>query len=430
MTSRQILTWLSLLIAAAALPTMAVAQLGLPNVPAARVDGALGQIRGLLDPVFDQLPERQLADALRRARLDRLEDFVRDNAAFVEFDGERDPAVRGVLVVVDMTQEQIAIAQSAGFRLIETETIGGLDMGFARFSVPDGQNLKRAQKRLEKLLPDAVIDADNIYFKGGTMRSDAAATNIGQAATGRGIKIGLIDGGVAANRSLSNAIQQKGFARDAPRPSDHGTAVAALMVGHSSPKGVAPDARLMVADVYGSDPAGGNATAIARALGWLTAQGVSVINISLTGPDNVLLHRAIERAQGKGVLIVAASGNDGPAAPPSYPAAQRAVIAVTAVDGKLRALPEAQRGKHIVFAAPGAEMASLSASGRLEAVRGTSFAAPLVAARLAQYYPEADISNITPALRALIATAKDLGKKGRDPVYGHGLICEGCGTAQ
>src|SRR3546814_2197624 len=103
----------------------------------------------------------------------------------------------------------------------------------------------------------------------------------------------------------------------------------------------------------GSERAGCRAGAIARALGWLVQRGAAVTTISLVGPDNKLLATAVSRAQQRGMLIVAAVGNDGPAAPPAYPASYKGVFAVTGVDSRNRALPEAGRALHIDFAAPG-----------------------------------------------------------------------------
>ena len=60
-------------------------------------------------------------------------------------------------------------------------------------------------------------------------------------------------------------------------------------------------------------------------------------------------------------------------------------------------------------------------------VRGTSFAAPLVAGRLALRYPAPAVDRIGPAVAALVMEAHDLGKRGRDEIYGHGLICGDCG---
>jgi subtilisin family serine protease len=108
-----------------------------------------------------------------------------------------------------------------------------------------------------------------------------------------------------------------------------------------------------------------------------------VINISLVGPSNLLLARAIEQVRGRGIQVVAAVGNDGPAAPPQYPASYPGVVAVTGVDSNGRALIEAGKATHLDFAAPGADMAAALPGQGYAKVRGTSFAAPLAAARLA-----------------------------------------------
>ena len=124
---------------------------------------------------------------------------------------------------------------------------------------------------------------------------------------------------------------------------------------------------------------------------------------------------------------MAAVGNDGPAAPPRYPAAYKGVIGVTGVDLRERALPEAGIATPVDFAAPGAGIKGASPDGKLVGLRGTSFAAPLVAARLLSYYPTANISQIEAAVNGLIREAKDLGKKGPDKIYGNGLVCGQCG---
>ncbi|HEU4809030.1 MAG TPA: S8 family serine peptidase, partial [Sphingomicrobium sp.] len=104
-------------------------------------------------------------------------------------------------------------------------------------------------------------------------------------------------------------------------------------------------------------------------------------------------------------------GNDGPAAPPQYPASYTGVIAITAVDSRGRALPEAGRARHIDFAAPGADMAAALPRGGYARVRGTSFAAPLAAARL--------LAVGSPARLAKEARPG----KGR---VGRGIVCGAC----
>jgi subtilisin family serine protease len=184
-----------------------------------------------------------------------------------------------------------------------------------------------------------------------------------------------------------------------------------------------------VADVYGSGPTGGSAAILARALSWLAESRTAVINISLVGPPNRVLEAAVKGLTARGHLLVAAVGNDGPAARPLYPAAYPDVVAVTAVDGRGRVLLEAGRGEHVDFAAPGADMAAAHPAGGFAPVRGTSFAAPLVAGELARRLQAPDPAAAGAALNGLTRAASDAGARGRDRIYGAGLVAADRRTA-
>lgn len=228
----------------------------------------------------------------------------------------------------------------------------------------------------------------------------------------------MVDGGVASHPSLARAaIEQRGFASGGPKPTGHGTAIASLLVGSDGVfSGAARGRPLLVADVYGGQAAAGSAEAIVNGLAWLAQRNVEVVNISLVGPPNQLLQRGVDALRARGILVVAAVGNDGPAAPPLYPASYPGVIAVTGVDARDRALLEAGRASHLDFAAPGADMAAAAPGRGYSVVRGTSFAAPLVAARLALAGGDAP--------RAL-ATVSAEARPGRGEV-GRGVVCEDC----
>lgn len=398
-----------------------MAQIGVPSV---RLPDATRNLPSLpdvgIEPLIavERLPEQ--------LRLDRITRLLRDHGDRVELDRAGQPAVRGILVATGVDDAMIERAAKKGFRLLDRDRIKGLDLQIVRFRIPGGRSLARAQKQLAKLLPGAAVDVDNIYFAsgaGGPLPGTALATSI---APGKA-SLGLIDGGVAAHPSVAGRVEQRGFAAGAPAASRHGTAVASLLIGTGAVRGAAAGQRLLAADVYGTDPAAGSASAIARALGWLVQNRVAVTTVSLVGPDNKLLAMAVSRAQARGMLIVAAVGNDGPAAPPAYPASYRGVLAVTGVDTRNRGLPEAGRALHVDFAAPGDAVLAATGSHSAERLRGTSFAAPLVAGRLARLYPTPAIDRIAPAIAALVIEARDLGKKGRDKIYGHGLICGTCG---
>ena len=147
-----------------------------------------------------------------------------------------------------------------------------------------------------------------------------------------------------------------------------------------------------------------------------------MVNISLVGPANRVLERAVRALVDRGHLLVAAVGNDGPAAPPLYPAAYPGVVGVTGIGAQRRVLPEAAQGPQVAFAAPGADLMAGQAGERGQrAVRGTSYDAPQVARLLARLLPRPDPAAAQQALLRLQAVAIDLGAPGRDDVYGWGL---------
>jgi subtilisin family serine protease len=196
----------------------------------------------------------------------------------------------------------------------------------------------------------------------------------------------MIDGGVDARHSAfsSTRIVARSFAGSASAPaSAHGTAIASLLAGTDKNfSGYAPGATVYAADVFGGEPAGGSAAEIALALNWLAENKIAVANISLAGPPNALLAAAVKAFVDSGHVLVAASGNDGPAAPPNYPAAYPSVIGVTAIDAAHHFALDANRNA-ARFAALGVNVRAAALPSGYGAASGTSYASPLVAARFA-----------------------------------------------
>ena len=346
---------------------------------------------------------------LRRLRLDEL---IRTNRATVENDGSGLPVRRGIVAVLNPDPVGLQSALRAGFRIAADEPDPNLGLRVVSLAVPNGMSAKAGLKLLQRVAPQLEADFDHLFEPAGGSLAPIAGAAAAFQGGGGSRAIGMIDGGVASHPSLAGkSIEQNGFA-GAPQPTGHGTAVASLLVGSQGPfRGAATGAQLLVADVYGGNRAAGSATAIVEALGWLSGHRLQVINISLVGPPNRLVQRAIQAVQSRGIEVVAAVGNDGPAAPPQYPASYPGVIAVTAVDAGGRALPEAGKATHLDFAAPGADMAAAIPGNGYTRVRGTSFAAPLAAARL--------LATGSPV--ALAAEARP--GKGR---VGRGIVCGPC----
>lgn len=349
------------------------------------------------------------------------------------------PAVRGQVVAINPDPAVLTTARKAGFAVIAEEVIEGLDMRSVTLRTPRGVSVQRSLAQLARLAPGAEFAANHLHRQSGAAAADGSsgpstgATALAQGTTSAGADrraapsgsaIGIIDGGVARHASLPGAVEQRGFSSGGPKPDAHATAIASLAVGRGPVRGAAPGAPLLVADIYGSDPAGGNALALVRALGWMAVRKTPVVVVSLVGPANQLVARGVAEAQARGILLVAPVGNGGPAAPLAYPASYPGVIAVTGVDGRNRALIEAGRSLHLDYAAPGADMAAANLTGGLAAVRGTSFAAPFVAGRL--YH--AVVAGGSPLSR-LNEEAVDLGSPGPDRVHGRGLVCGMCRTS-
>lgn len=371
------------------------------------INPTLDSVRGLPQPLVEAG-----ADTLLELRRLRHRTLIREHARELEPDQSGQPVRRGQLVAINPDPASLRAAAAAGFRVSGHQVVPDLAMTTVFLTVPRGLSARDALKRLHRAAPRLEVDFDHLFEPAGGALMPVSGALAASAAAGGGMRIGVIDDGVAAHPSMAGAsIEQHGFA-GSPSPTGHGTAVASLLVGSDGPfRGAARGASLFVADVYGGNRAAGSATSVVRALGWLAAKRPQVINISLVGPSNAIVARAVQQVRARGIQIVAAVGNDGPAAPPQYPASYPGVVAVTAVDARGQALLEAGRAAHLDFAAPGADMAAALPGQGYAKVRGTSFAAPLAAARLAA-------AGSVPALAGEA-------RPGRGRV-GRGIVCGPC----
>ncbi|MEO0141258.1 MAG: S8 family serine peptidase, partial [candidate division WOR-3 bacterium] len=166
---------------------------------------------------------------------------------------------------------------------------------------------------------------------------------------------------------------------------------------------------------------------IAEAILWAADSGLHVINMSLGGTSSsAVLRNACDTAFARGVLLLAASGNNG-ANYILYPAAYESVIAVGATDSTNNLWGNSNYGDEQELVAPGVDIISIMPYGNLFygeylTVSGTSMACPHaagVAALVKAQFPGMTNSDIRQRLRE---TSVDLGDPGWDMYYGYGKV--------
>ena len=402
--------------------TSAQAQLGLPRIGLPSVSRELPR---LTDAPLPELLQNSVP--LQSLRLSTVSDLLRNHRDVLEADPAGEPVRRQELLLISPASAVVDAALAMGMVVVREQNLTALELRQLVLLVPAGLSTAVALARLRAIDPQLDADYNHIYTRSGDVRAAAAAPmQDGDASTTTARRVGLIDGGVdRQHAALRQASIEAWGCKGAAVPSAHGTAVASLLVGRDGAfAGVTPQSALYAADIYCEQPAGGAAEDIALALAWMAQRNVGVINISLVGPANKLLERAVQAMIRKGHLIVAAVGNDGPAAPPLYPASYAGVIGVTGVWPTRRVLPEAAQGPQVTLAAPGADLAVARSGGGYAVARGTSFAAPLVAGLLAESHRAPDVASAQAAVQRVTELAQDLGAPGRDPVYGAGLVGE------
>jgi thermitase len=206
----------------------------------------------------------------------------------------------------------------------------------------------------------------------------------------------------------------------------HGThcagIIGATIDNHKGITGVAPKAWTDYIKILDSNGAG-YASIIAKGIVHATKYDDQIISMSLGGYGiSMILHLACDYARYiKGVLIVAAAGNDGlPIL--CYPARFESVISVGAVDENLNLCSWSNYGPSLDLVAPGDDIISTVEGNNYEKLSGTSMATPHVAAVAALYFSAKPRSSATLCETKLFSTAIDLGTPGNDWKYGYGLV--------
>ncbi|MGE3227993.1 MAG: S8 family serine peptidase [Hyphomicrobium sp.] len=373
---------------------------------------------------------------------------------------------KGELLVNGLSDDDVAAARARGLIVSEPTELKGAGTKTFRLSAPGltAQEVERDLHRTLALhdvqqnfaynifmgnvgLTDQLVDRsasvaanepcpDKTCF-GGTLIKWTPVLN----ACTKGVRVGIVDTSFDTRHPAFKGrsfISREFLNGEGASPFDwHGTAILSLLAGDSASgtPGLITDATFLLAAAFRSDVNGNASTDTLRllaALDWLDSENVDIVNMSFSGPQDPALAKAIERMSSKGVVFVAAAGNMGPTAGPSYPAAYPHVIAVTAVNRDAQNYGQANRGAYIDVSAPGVDILTALPNARQGYRTGTSFAVPFITAIAATNVNGQDAVATDDLVRRI--TTRDLGPPGQDEIYGAGLAlapatCKGGGDS-
>jgi len=261
---------------------------------------------------------------------------------------------------------------------------------------------------------------------------------------GAGTTVAVIDSGVSADHPSLRGKVRAGvdFVNPKAGPGQcdengHGTLIAGIIAGRETVSsgyrfhGVAPEASIVPVRVLRDQRRSFEndlSLRIATAVGWAVDVGrADVINLSLTTLPTSQLQAAIQHALDRGVIVVAAAGNEGQSAQPGqplYPAAYDGVLGVASIDTDDEHVASSSTGTYVDVAAPGVRIAGPSPAGGgflFSEEGGTSFAAAYVsgvAALVHSYHPD-----LTPAqvIERITKTAEHP-PDGWNPDIGYGVV--------
>lgn len=246
------------------------------------------------------------------------------------------------------------------------------------------------------------------------------------------VVIAVIDTGVDVDHPdlMSNIVSGYNTINDTTNADDdnnHGTHVAGISAGivdnNAGISGIAGKSKIMPIKAMGSNGTG-QLSDVVEGIYWAADHGAKIINMSLgfTAPSAPQsLQDAVDYAYNKGVVVIAAAGNDNTGTP-RYPAALNHVIAVAATDSSDKKASFSNYGSHIDVAAPGVNIYSTIRDGQYGMMNGTSMAAPNVTGVVALIL--ANNPSLTPAQveMLLASTSTDLGALKKDSIFGYGLV--------
>ncbi|MDA8093285.1 MAG: S8 family serine peptidase [Betaproteobacteria bacterium] len=379
-----------------------------------------GSLLDMISPRGHEMSGEEMSAAVHAMQRDMVGRPTAGLSAALEHDDRGAEVVRGEVIAVSPSDAQLDVARHLRFRILRHDDLDALGISCVTLRAPEGMSTVQALAALRVADPGGSYDYAHVYNPSGSTPATGDPASLPPPVRVKDVTVGMIDGGIEEHHGSLRGVdlEVRSFAdgRASP-PTVHGTAVASLLVGQARDfSGYLPGASLYAADVFGGTANGGSAVNIARALDWLADNNIAVVNISLTGPPNKLLEAAVRAFLAKGHVLVAAVGNDGPSAPPNYPASYPGVIAVTSVDTTRHLQLDANQDNS-GFAAVGVNVRAANLPQGYASFTGTSYAAPAVTASAAMLLPKPDIAGAKSALAELMHASAPLNGYGRNALH-------------
>ena len=323
-----------------------------------------------------------------------------------------------------------ALAEDYGLRQVTQWPINTLGIHCVVYEIPANQSIEQVLKRLEK---DKRIEAaqamktfqvmgeaySDPYFKLQTGIRDMHVEPAHHIATGRNVKVAVIDTGVDGKHpDLSGQIAfSQNFVAEPNDSLDdiHGTAVAGVIAATANNQmgivGMAPNAKIIALKAcWQTDPKKAeaicNSLTLALALNTAINLKTDIINLSLTGSQDPLVERLVNKAVEDG-LIVVASAPSADLGKNDFPASVKGVIAVRTAHAEVNSV-SVTRGS---IPAPGMEILTTLPHGTYNFMSGSSFAAAHISgliALLLELKPHIDSEQILSVLQTSIAQSTEM----------------------
>jgi serine protease len=340
-------------------------------------------------------------------------------------------------IVVTATDEKLRLLQEHP----HVKTTTGDAKRYPHMIKPTAESIQRHELDGALFGRDLQFDGQEVPYGVSLVQADLA-WQVG--ATGKNIKVCVIDTGLDSAHEDINADNTGGVALPFAGQWDvdiigHGTATSGIIMALNNDIGVvgaAPDATVFAVKVFDDENAEFvYVSALVDAAYRCRDAGAKIISMSLGGdiPFESEAQVLWDLYELYGILSIASSGNWGDSTY-SYPASYQHVISVGAIDADKNLADFSQFNDMVDLVAPGVGVLTTLPSNEsclicdeynitgYAPLDGTSFSAPYVAGVAAlvwSYFPEASVQDIE---TALLDSAIDLGRSGRDNDFGHGLV--------